>query len=535
MRWGRRARPDLEFPRSPDGKTAEPVEPAPLGQALAKASRLDSRAGTWVLRGRPSAALIEGLPEDDRRRIALRLQRERTGLTCRDIEQPVAKALSAVHCGWRPAETHELFALALEGIDPVHPDADIDPESVRLPLHALEELGSTDRVPFAPYLRTLLAVCLGCRGAGAHDELARRVRSLLPSSVPDPLVPLPLDGLLASARCGLGATLYEEPVLSLLRLCARLETARPTAEWRGSMRELLSVGVTARDAVGALLAAGRGAPDNCPSRADRHLRPLSAPGDALLAALAWAAPLTGTTHAMTQLDRALAFRLRRPSHERRSDPGHFVRAALSVLQTYERKPGTGAELVAVRDLLDSLGPLGRTVQVGDYTAVFQITSRGTAALRFRRDYGNSPRLLKDVPAEVRQHFPELYAALRLHLAGLRAHLGAHLAVLAELLEADPGTPAAHWYVAHLDEPVLRPLSRALIWQADTPTGTVTGLPARRRRSGPWVLRALDGRLHELTDDTTVRLWNPGLTDAQEAAAWRAALTERRISQPVRQV
>jgi hypothetical protein len=50
-----------------------------------------------------------------------------------------------------------------------------------------------------------------------------------------------------------------------------------------------------------------------------------------------------------------------------------------------------------------------------------------------------------------------------------------------------------------------------------------------------MLRALDGRLHELTDDTTVRLWNPGLSDVQEAAAWRAALTERRISQPVRQV
>jgi hypothetical protein len=536
MRWWRRVRANRVFPRvTVNGWTADPVAPAALGRALVKASRLDARNHARFPRGVRSTALIEGLSEEDRRRIGLRIQLERTGLAFHDIEQPVMQALCATHCGWRPAETHQLFALALEGVDPVHPAAHIVPESVQLPLAAFEELDPADRGSFEPYLRTLLAVCLGCRAADTRNGLAWRVRALLPAVPLDPLLPPIPDGFLASARCGLGATLYEEPVLRLLRLCMRLETARPTPEWRGSMRELLSVGVTARDAVGTLLAAGRGAPDDCRWRDDRHLEPLSSTSDALLAALAWAAPLTGAPHTMTQLDRTLAFHLRAASHERLSGSGRFVRAALSVLRTYERKPGTGAEFVAVRDLLDSFGPPGRSVRVGDYTAVFQISSRGTPALRFRPSHSDSRGFLKDVPADVRRYFPGLYAALRLHLADLRTHLDAHLVTLAELLEADPGTSAARWYAVHLDDPCLRPLSRALIWQADTPTGSVTGLPLRRRRSGSWMLRALDGRLHELTDDTTVRLWNPGLSDVQEAAAWRAALTERRISQPVRQV
>jgi hypothetical protein len=64
---------------------------------------------------------------------------------------------------------------------------------------------------------------------------------------------------------------------------------------------------------------------------------------------------------------------------------------------------------------------------------------------------------------------------------------------------------------------------------------VTGLPVRRRRSGPWVLRGLDDRFHELADDTPVRLWSRALADAAETAAWRAELASRRIRQPVRQV
>lgn len=519
-------------------RKAGALGPDGFGRALDRASRADRRADARLERsyghsviGRRAPrtmARVAGLPEATCRQIVLRLQRERTA-----DDWPLMLALRVAHCGWRPEEVHELLALALEEIGQVPPQSPVFAECLELPLAACEELDPAERGPLQPQLRTLMALCPDCRTDGSRRrfDVATRARALLALSFdPDRLLP-PSDGFASSVRCTLGATLYEEPVLRLLELCARLESVRPPAEWLGSVRELLAVSDMARETVGTLLALGRGRQDARECQGHRKRLYPSRYCDALLTPLAWAASVADDMDVLQQLDRTLAAHLG-PSDNEQALGGHrFVRAGIAVLASLGRKAELQAELTALLDLPGRIQDLGLRVPVDVYTAVFSIDSRGRADLRFR----NSRRFLKQVPAPVRDYHPDLYAALRARLAELRTRLETHRGTLVERLHADPGTPAADWYTAHLDDLVLRPLSCALVWQADTPFGPVTGLPVRRRRSGPWMLRGLDGRLHELTDDTTVRLWNPGLADAREALAWRRELSARRIRQPVPQV
>jgi hypothetical protein len=125
--------------------------------------------------------------------------------------------------------------------------------------------------------------------------------------------------------------------------------------------------------------------------------------------------------------------------------------------------------------------------------------------------------------------------LRARLSDLERGVATHLAVLAGRLEADDGIPALYWRSAELDDPVLLPMTRALVWLADTPRGPVVGLPVRRKRSVEWVLRDLRGRFHELTESTPIRLWDARAADEIEIRAWREALRHGGLVQPVPQL
>jgi Domain of unknown function (DUF4132) len=96
-------------------------------------------------------------------------------------------------------------------------------------------------------------------------------------------------------------------------------------------------------------------------------------------------------------------------------------------------------------------------------------------------------------------------------------------------------PAAAWCAAELDDPVLAPLTRALVWQTGTPGGPVVGLPVRREHTTHWMLRDVRGDVRELADDTPVRLWDPRSADAAEVRAWRKVLARQHLVQPVPQL
>ncbi|MCX4747895.1 DUF4132 domain-containing protein [Kitasatospora sp. NBC_01287] len=561
-RWQRLFLLGGEFPRVTGLRHGSPLRPGPLGRALVRAGRQDVlRSRTDGAQDAPATtALLDALPAATRREIALRLQHERTGLVAEDYEWAATVALREAHCGWRPEEVHELFALALKGVDPLHPTTRwLTTEScLELPLAAYEELAPAEREAFHPYLRTLLAVRFGChtdfhgpdqRPDPEQRAFAERLRALLPTEV-DTGTLLPADDPFASAaRCGLGATLYQEPALRLLGLCADATELRPDYRWLGRVREALQLAPALKEPLRVLLAAGYGEPTGCPAKA-WHAGPPSERGGQLLGALAWAAVVAEDHRAIQHLGLALRCHAGRAMEELPPGAAHFIRAGLAALAALAGESGAGRhrrlltaqspaaarlareELAAVRDLPAGVDLTGLTVPVGAYTAVFVFDPAGSVELRFRNQAGS---LLTRVPSQVRERHPARYAALRSRLAELRGQLQTYRGALAERLVSDPGTPAARWRAAFLDSPGPAALTRTLVWEIDGRSGPVRGLPVRRAGSEHWLLRDLAGQVHELADDTLVRLWHPHAGEPAQAEAWRAALAERGLRQPVAQL
>ncbi|NUS12090.1 MAG: DUF4132 domain-containing protein, partial [Streptomyces sp.] len=270
----------------------------------------------------------------------------------------------------------------------------------------------------------------------------------------------------------------------------------------------------------------------------------------VLGALAWAACVSGDEQPVRELGRALRHHTGRPLQQRPEAEAHFLRAGLAALGALAGEPGTGEhrravagqphalmalareELDLVRELPPSWEGRGLRYRLGDYTAVFTVRPNGKVVLGFR-DSRN--RLLRRVPARVRERQPVPYAALRVRGEALRSDVAAYRALLGERLHGDPGMPAARWAADCLDEPALEWLSRAMLWQADLPDGPVVGRPVPHRSGLKWALLDAGHHVHEVPATAVVRLWDPRTADAADVAAWRAELSRRRLPQPVPQL
>jgi hypothetical protein len=580
------ARRGYDFPRMARGGTVAPLRPRALSRALVRAARADERAESAagaagaahaaeprVRPGAPpgsapgatapgprSAAAVAALSEEDRRTVALRIQRERAALSVADREERISAALAAARCGWRAPQVEELFRLALRSVDPVHPAPAWRPDapgSLELPLAAFEELSAADRERLHPYLRTVLAMHhfdLLQRPAGTpvpprRRALVERVRALLPSAYD-------VDGLLAhrdayatAVRQALGATAYRPEIAAFVGLCAEVTGARPSYAWLGRVRELVQREPGARAALAPLLRSV-GVRLDGPGAVRHEDAELTEDSGRLLTGAAWAACVAERVPALRDLERALSRYAGRPPEELSAGAALFLRGGLAalaalagepadaaderLLATASGRPGTAAAeaLRRLRRYPAELDPAAMSVAVGAYTAHFTVDPTGRVSLGFRNEQG--VRLLH-VPRRVRTHTPAAYAALRARVAELTARTTAFKGSLTERLHDDPGQPWARWRALHLDPPLLEPLTRALVWQADTVAGPVVGLPVRRGRAGGWALRDLRGRFHEVADSATVRLWDPRGADAAEVAAWTAALRRRRLVQPVPQL
>lgn len=564
----RRAGRGKETGEAGNGGAASGLRGGALDRALAAANRRDVRGpgprnappGTPRIGGH-AIVLVGKLPERTRREVALRLQEQRTGLVARDDQLWIGRALARTRCGWQQPEVRRLFALALKDVHRQRPDVFWNGSwpCLELPLAALEELPAEERADFAPYLRTALAAATGCysparsprtglRPADAH--CADRLRTLL-------ALPYDVDRLLprgeayaTAARCGLGARLYEPGVLELLRLCTLVDGPRPSYAWLGSMREHLARSAPARRALPVLLCAARGRPRGCPYAAT-HRGGLTGTTGQLLTALAWAACLSGDGETLRELGAAL--RYRSTPTPPNVPTSLFLRSGAAALAALAGQPGTGRHHRVLADTDPPTAPLAARVlgdvwrrpagwdpralsyAVGDYTALVTVQPDGAVALGFRNRHG---RDLARVPDDIQIDQPFLLAALRARRDEVRAQVDAYRGALSERLHEDPGARAADWRAGdwqarYLDDPALEPLTRALVWRADTPLGPVTGVPVRRKHAAYWMLRDARGGVHELTDDTPVRLWNPRWADTAEVTAWRSAL--RRASQPVAQL
>ncbi|GAA1945731.1 DUF4132 domain-containing protein [Kitasatospora viridis] len=551
MRWR-----EPQFPFTNGEHEPDPLVPARLARAIARARRADRKLYRRRIESDPRAELeaprslrlAARLTERQRRDVALRLQRERGGLGCRDHEPYIAHALAALPGGWQPAQVHRLFAYALSRLDPVRPRCDwLDAaESLLLPMTALRELPAAEQHAFQPYLRTVVAAWHSClrREHPARDpedetlrtgdeRAAAEVRALLVTEHdPDPLLAAG-DRFTVAVRCLLGARVYEPAGGRLLALLADRPDGEPADRWRGRVRELAQLAPGTTELLDLLLIAGRhGAPD-CRAHLGLIGQPAAESSHRLLTGVAHAVGVIGGAGPVEQLTRTLEFQLGESLEPLARGAAAFQLAGTAAL-TAQGAHSQVQRLLAARQRLYH----GRiSAPVG---------TQGTAELVIRPDEPAVQLAFRDQRGRVVQPFPFRYNGPYDHrlreLDVLRDALDRSARRLrAEVLEQLSGTadlitqPAADWQAKWLDDPALVLLSRSLIWQADTPAGPVTGLPVLRQDAVTWQLRGLKAQRHPLRPDSPVRLWRPGPADEAKVLRWRTTLTRLKVRQPVAQV
>jgi hypothetical protein len=502
-----------------------------------------------------SHRLVDSLETLDRRRLGLALLSDPhgTGDICMEA------ALTRHPCGWSPAETEELLALALVTFDHIPYGFHRVCRSLGLPLAAVGEQEPSERARYRPQLRAIVlrardhhvsARSEQCRWHLSVQEAAelldlsydREVLKRLPKVLPD-------RGTQGNrALTELGTLVFEPGVLDLLAVLLTIDGFRPAQSWLGQVRERLELLPVAPEVVGALLRMDTSYPDHmAESVLDRQMSVLDQAK--LTAAAAWAACLSGDPAliglvAAQTLGRGLDRRL--PGLPDRDVLP--ARAAVTALSAVAGMPGLGRHrralsglppeaAAAARTALDAIADAfvsegARELALDRHTAHLAVRPDGSVGVEIRTDRG------EEVTSYGMRHFNGRYVleltALRLRLPGLAAQADRERGALAELLATGAVLTGEQLGTRWLDHDVAGPLSRALVWEADTTAGTFTGLPVRGL-GGRWLLRDIPGRTHEVTATDTVRLWNPAHADRAQTRAWQLHLELGGQRQPVRQV
>ncbi|MGV3723201.1 MAG: DUF4132 domain-containing protein [Actinomycetota bacterium] len=146
----------------------------------------------------------------------------------------------------------------------------------------------------------------------------------------------------------------------------------------------------------------------------------------------------------------------------------------------------------------------------------------------------SGKALKSAPAAVsRQHGAEL-KELKRAVAELEKMLAAQRDRLDRLLLSDRSWPLAQWRERYLEHPLLRTLTRRLIWHFRDGERSALGIPAPTDAGADQLLGVDNTPLEGLSPNTEVRLWHPIGFDPEIVLRWRIWLEDHSVRQPFKQ-
>lgn len=208
-------------------------------------------------------------------------------------------------------------------------------------------------------------------------------------------------------------------------------------------------------------------------------------------------------------------------------PGEIktVDKALAALAQGQGLTAAELEEIGLPDYgFDADGRLG--IPIGSATAVLSINETGVLETAWHA--ANGARL-KGAPAEAKTLHGEALRELKARTKEIGETLKAQRDRLDRLYLSDREWPLAQWRARYLNEPLVAPLVRRLIWAFRLDDRWVAGLPDGAR------IRDEDGHALELAgEDISVRLWHPMHAEASRVLAWRQRLAELGVVQPFKQ-
>lgn len=183
--------------------------------------------------------------------------------------------------------------------------------------------------------------------------------------------------------------------------------------------------------------------------------------------------------------------------------------------------------------LDADGRLSR--RVGAYTAQLQVHLDGGRASVETHWANPAGRALAGTPAAVRTGHADVLTELKGLDRDIRATVPAQRDRLDHLLATHRSWDPAAWRQHYLDHPVVGLVARQLIWTVRAPLDAVdswSGWPTRV--DGEWHLRAEDGQVRTVPQDSRLALWHPLNRPLDEILRWREIVTSRQVVQPFKQ-
>lgn len=421
-------------------------------------------------------------------------------------------------------------------------------------------------------LRALLAASAGSRLA-EYQNMAVTIRSLLRTA------PIGTTRLDLSAIDGADAwsTTVRERLAepwgddgSLNELIATLQSSgtkpRPSAAWCKRIEAALDASESSHDALQILLETAIEVRDELVRRTDEGnwlYSTLGEPAALQIRAAAWAAPLSEAAWAPDLLERlvrryselffngepysarvangavsALALRADRDSVVRLARlqrvmwhgamRKHLERELDSLAGAADLTRGQLLELSAPDLGLGDNGTCTLAVGTGGSFTLslderYRLVSRWTVA-GGTAGTPSPPRALRAAEAE-RVH------ELQRHVKQARASLAAERDRIDSMLAEQPRWSLSDWCAFYVRHPVLRVLGRSLVWNVDLGHEIRAATPGDE--AGTFV--DVEGAAFVATSDAVITLWHPIAASESEVVAWRSALLDRRVAQPIRQV
>ncbi len=192
-----------------------------------------------------------------------------------------------------------------------------------------------------------------------------------------------------------------------------------------------------------------------------------------------------------------------------------------------RRGTSPSELVETAIPTLGLDPSGRREEaIGDKVAALAITASGDVSLAWREADGHEratpPKAFAEARAgdvhRLREEAKELQKALAIERGRIE-----------DLFVEDREWDLETWRQRYVRHPLTGSFGRRLIWRLADGSASTSVVPAV-----DGALVAADGSPVDAGASARLRLWHPIHASADEVAAWRAALLERRLPQPFKQ-
>ena len=162
----------------------------------------------------------------------------------------------------------------------------------------------------------------------------------------------------------------------------------------------------------------------------------------------------------------------------------------------------------------------RTTAIGDAMARVKVVAPGRVTTRWSKH----EQVLGGAPAAVKTSYASELRALQAEVRNLREAVANERRRIEDLFSEERIWQRSDWHRLYLEHPLLRPLSKNLIWTFDGRAGLATN----RGLVGD------DYAVFEPAERAQVRLWHPIDASPEEVTRWRSFLLENELVQPFKQ-